>query len=130
MILTVRNTPLLLHPYLREINALYAIYIRVMDYKRRRADLTWAELAVARVYVGYGYVRDVWFNRTTATRIFRDRPRELTFTARLKRYRASVLRIPGDVFRPATPTEQEHAAIAEFLCDKWLDQADPDGNHC
>ena len=121
MILTVRNTPLLLHPYLPEINALYAIFIRVMDYKRRRADLTRAELVAAWIYTGYGYIRDVGFNLVTATRIFRDRPREFTFTARLKRYRVNP---------PATQTEQERAAIAEFLCDEWLDQADPDGNHC
>ena len=71
--------------------------------------MTWAELVAAWVYVGYGYLRDVGFNLVTATRIFRDPPREITFTARMTRYRLG--------------SNREHAAIAEFLCDEWLDQA-------
>jgi hypothetical protein len=116
MTLTPENTPSALHPWLDSLNALYDIYVRVMLLKRKRAELRGLSLAAAYGYLAYAYARDVWFNLTTATRMFCDPAREFTFTARLKRYRAG-----------GTTTQ---AAIAEFLCDELLDQADPDGDHC
>lgn len=116
MILAPYNTPTPLHPWLDELNALYAIYVNVMDLKRRRDDLRGLGRVWAYLYVAYGYACDVWFNLTTASKIFNDCARELTLTARFKRYRKS-----------GTP---EQAALAEFLCDQFLDQADPDGDHC
>lgn len=115
MILTTENTPAPLHLYLKELNALYRIYVRVMDLKRRRAEISGAELALDWLYVVYAYWRDVWFNLTTAARIFGEPAQELTFTARLKRYRQG---------------NDEKAALAEFLCDQVLDEPDPSGNHC
>ncbi len=116
MTLTTQNSPAALHPWLKELNALYAIYAGVMALKRRRDQLHGRRRVGAYLYVAYGYVRDVWFNLTTASKIFNDRARELTVTARLKRYRK-------------TGTKAQ-AALAEFLCDQVLDQADPDGEHC
>ena len=89
-----------------------------MDLKRRRGELKGLGLVRAWSYVVYAYTRDVWFNFTTASEIFNDPARfdRMTFTARLKGYRQG----PGG----------EKAAIAEFLCDHWLDQEDPAGDHC
>jgi hypothetical protein len=116
MNLTVENSPKALHPYLVEINSLYRVYVRVMDLKRRRDTIRGVELALDYGYVAWAYGRDVWFNLTTGTRIFNDPARELMFTARLKRYRLG--------------HDQAKAALAEFLCDEWLDEVDPDGDHC
>ncbi len=121
MILASYNTPAPLHPWLDELNDLLAIYERVMDLKRRREALRWWRRPSAWAYVVYGYTRDVWFNVTVAADIFRDPARELTLTARLKRYRKTPL---------VTPADRERAALAEFLCDQVLDKGDPDGNHC
>lgn len=114
--LTITNCPSALHPWLDELNELYQMYLKAMDYKRRRAELSRLELARAWAYVAWAWWRDGWFNLTTAADIFDDPAQEWTFTARLKRYR-----------KTGTP-EQE--ALAEFLCDHILDQGDPDGNHC
>ena len=114
--LNTKNTPAELHPYLFELNELYLIYLRVMEFKRDRDLLNTRQLAGAWIYVGYGYLRDVLFNAFTATRIFRDMPHEFTFTARLKRYRKG--------------NDKKKQTIAEFLCDSVLDQGDPDGDHC
>ena len=116
MILTTRNTPKVLHPYLDPINSLYNIYVRVMKIKKNRAKLNTFRTVKAWLYVFYGYARDMGFNWWTGTRIFKDLPREFTFTARLKRYRKG--------------PDREKAGIAEFLCDTVLDAADPDGDHC
>ena len=118
MELTRENSPSLLYPYLKEINSLYQIYLKAMELKRRRDELGGVELVAAWSYVGYAYVRDVCFNLTTASRMFRDAAQlpKLTFTARLRGYRLG--------------RDLEKAAIAEFLCDHWLDQADPSGDHC
>jgi hypothetical protein len=116
MRLTPDNSPSPLHPWLDALNALFVIYVRVMEMKRHRDQLRGRSRVAAYLYVAYGYARDVWFNLTTASRIFRDPPRELTVTARLKRYRKT--------------GTKEQQALAEFLCDQVLDQADPDGDHC
>ena len=118
MNLTQDNSPELLHPYLEAINSLYAVYIHTMQIKEKRDNLHAGELIAAWIYVIYAYSRDVWFNMTVANRIFKDRFtwNRLTFTARLKGYRKG--------------TDLEKIAIAEFLCDQWLDQADPSGDHC
>ena len=116
MNLTVENSPKPLHPYLEEINSLYRVYVRVMDLKRRRDTIQGIELAPDYAYVAVAYLCDIWFNWTTGVKIFNDRARELMFTARLKRYRL------GD--------DKAKAAIAEFLCDEWLDEVDPSGDHC
>ena len=117
MILDRNNSPELLHPYLDEINDLYDVYLQVMHIKSIRDELKGREKIRAYLYVAYGYVKDIYFNLVTATRIFNDGPRELTFTARLKRYRQG----DGPLWREA---------IAEFLCDSILDQGDPSGDHC
>lgn len=117
MILDRNNSPEALHPYLDEINDLYAIYLQVMHIKSIRDQLKGREKIMAWLYVAYGYAKDIYFNLVTATRIFKDPPRELTFTARLKRYRK------GNAF----PWRE---AIAAFLCDAILDQGDPSGDHC
>jgi hypothetical protein len=114
--LTTENSPKALHPYLKEINSLHRVYVRVMDIKRRRDSIHGIELVRNYAYVVWAYVRDIWFNCTTAAQLFKERAREGTFTARLKRYRK------GD--------DKEKAALAEFLCDHWLDQDDPSGDHC
>jgi hypothetical protein len=115
--LNVKNTPFeALLPYLDSINNLYRVYVKVMQIKKNRDNLHAGWRVVAWIYVTYGYIRDIWFNLTTASKIFNDSAQELTFTARLKRYRKE-----GD---------KEQEAIAEFLCDQWLDQVDPSGDHC
>jgi hypothetical protein len=117
MKLTKKNSPSLLHPYLDPINSLYQIYVRTMQIKKNRDNLHSGWLVLAWVYVSYAYIRDIWFNMTTASQMFKD-PFEwnrLTFTARLKGYRKG---------------KGEKAAIAAFLCDHWLDQEDPSGDHC
>ena len=116
MNLTKKNTPTQLHPYLDQINSLYEIYLNVMWLKKNRDKLSTFKTFTAWLYVFYGYLRDVGFNLWTGTKIFKDPPREFTFTARLKRYRNG--------------NDKEKAAMAEFLCDSWLDQGDPDGDHC
>ena len=118
MELTRENSPSLLHPYLEEINSLYQVYIKTMELKRRRDELGGIELIKAWAYVSYAYARDIWFNLTTASWMFRDAAQlsKLTFTARLRGYRLG--------------RDLSKAAIAEFLCDHWLDQADPSGDHC
>lgn len=113
--LTKKNSPQPLHLYLPEINSLLGIYIRVMELKREREYLSKPKLISAYLYLAYGYLRDVGFNWWTGTKLFKDLPREFTFTARLKRYRER---------------NDEKAAIAEFFCDFVLDQHDPDGEHC
>lgn len=117
--LTITNCPSALHPWLDELNELYQMYLKAMDYKRRRAELSRLELARAWAYVAWAWWRDGWFNLTTAADIFDDPAREWTFTARLKRYRRRPFEYPA-----------ETVALAEFLCDQVLDQGDPDGNHC
>lgn len=114
-VLTKKNSPEPLHPFLPEINSLLAIYIRVMELKRTRHKMDKSQLMKAYLYLAYAYLRDVGFNWWTGTKMFKDLPREFTFTARLKRYRKAL---------------DEKAAIAEFICDFVLDQHDPDGNHC
>jgi hypothetical protein len=116
MDLTTENSPKALHPYLKEINSLHRVYMRVMDLKRRRDSIHGTELMIDYAYVAWAYVRDVWFNCTTAARLFKEPAREWTFTARLKRYRQG--------------TDKAKAALAEYLCDEWLDKDDPSGNHC
>jgi hypothetical protein len=116
MDLTTDNSPKALHPYLKEINSLHRVYVRVMELKRRRDSIHGIELVKDYVYVGWAFARDVWFNYTTAARLFKEPAQEGTFTARLKRYRKG--------------QDKEKAALAEFLCDKWLDQDDPSGDHC
>lgn len=117
MELNIKNTPFTaLLPYLDQINSLYHVYERVMYLKRLRDELHPLTRAFAWVYVFYGYIRDIGFNLFVAPKIFGDRARELTLTARLKRYRKE--------------GTGENAAIAEFLCDQWLDQRDPSGDHC
>lgn len=116
MKLTEQNTPSQFHPYLIELNRLYEMYLLVMDLKRNRASLSWWELLDAYIFVSWAYLCDVWFNLTTASKLFKDGPRELTLTARLKRYRKGA--------------DKEKIALAEFICDSLLDQADPDGEHC
>jgi len=103
-------------PSLGWYDALYELYAQVMDYKRRRAELSGWKLAMAWGFVVYAYYRDMRFNFTTATAIFNDPAKELTVTARLKRYRKA--------------GTQKQQALAEFLCDQVLDKGDPDGNHC
>lgn len=116
MKLTKKNSPALLHPYLEEINSLYRVYVRVMDLKRARKDSGGMWRVKAWAYVLYGYVRDIVFNLTTASRIFNDSAQELTFTARLTRYRNG--------------EDREKKAIAEWFCDTVLDKVDPSGDHC
>ena len=114
--LTAANTPSTFHPWLDELNGLYEVYVRVMVLKGLRDQLHGAALLKGYLYAGYGYARDVWFNLTTASKIFNDCARELTVTARLKRYR-----------KHGTLAQQ---VLADFLCDKILDAVDPSGEHC
>ena len=117
MILDRNNSPEALHPYLDEINDLYDVYIQVMHLKKIRGELKGRKKIMAYLFFAYGYIKDIYFNLVTATRIFNDWPRELIFTARLKRYREG-----NDLLW--------REAIAEFLCDSVLDQGDPSGDHC
>lgn len=115
IIFTRKNTPKLLHPYLDELNHLYDLYFKVMDLKRSRDLLTKWERLKAYPFVLYAYYMDIRFNLFTATKMFKDRPKELTFTARLKRYRTGT---------------KEQQGISELLCDTYLDKVDPSGDHC
>jgi len=116
MIFTEQNMPKQLYPYLGGLNSLYALYVQVMDLKRRKEQLDRWETFKAWGFVAYAYARDIAFNLVTGTRIFKDAPQEFTFTARLKRYRLG--------------QDKEKIAIAELLCDQYLDQVDPSGDHC
>ena len=96
--------------------ALWVFYLAVMALKRSRDEgrLTGAPYVLAWPVLIVGYVLDFYVTVIPGTIVFLDRPREGTFTARLKRYAKQ----PG---------------TWRFTLTVWfaslLDRFDPDGYH-
>lgn len=84
---------------------------RVHDEKKLNDTETVAGYIFAACFV----VADVAYNWTVGTYHFKDLPKETTFTARLKRYKAGV-----------GGWRKEDAIL---ICNT-LNQYDPDGHHC
>ncbi|HXF44865.1 MAG TPA: hypothetical protein VNK91_01985 [Burkholderiaceae bacterium] len=98
---------------------LWFLYRIVMWLKKRRDAIKargrswyWAAYLVAFV----GVVLDIVYNVVVGTVMFADLPRELTFTARLKRYRRGPL-----IWR---------WRLATWFCARLLNPYDPSGDHC
>ena len=100
------------------LNVFYVLYVLVMGIYRAhlRRRMHWYHWALLWWAVALGLLADVVANLTVACVVFRDRPRELLVTSRLKRYRVS-----------GTPRQQN---LAAFICDNLLDLFDPNDNHC
>lgn len=101
---------------------LWWYYRAAMWLKARRTRLR--DRSPALYYLGgavvaLGLVLDVLYNVVAGTILFLDPPRELTFTARLKRYRR------GD--RPVTSWRYR---LATWICRELLNPHDPSGEHC
>lgn len=71
------------------LTALFALYVVVMRFKRRRereGGLEWYEWAIVGPALAIGYPLDVFLNWTYVAVLFWDRAEEATITARLNRY--------------------------------------------
>ena len=100
---------------------LWFIYRAAMWLKRLAADLRrrgGLALLLAGLFVALAYLLDTAYQLTWGTLMFLDPPRELTFTARLKRYRRG-----GGyaVFQ---------LRLADWFCETLLNPYDPSGKHC
>jgi len=89
-------------------------YIAIMGLKERRAQLHPIARAVAYYGLALALALDVALN-LTASLVLLDLPRELMFTGKLKRLKR------GGGWR---------ARLASWICERMLDQFDPDGKHC
>lgn len=100
------------------IYTLWVFYLAVMNLKRAKDAGTIPRTAL---WFGYpvllaGLLIDLFVNVFVATVIFLDLPRELTMTARLKRY---VREQPGTW----------RASVAVWFAANLLDAFDPSGKH-
>ena len=100
---------------------LWFVYRVAMQLKRGAARLKAAggwKLALAYLFIALAYLLDLAYTLTVGTLLFLDPPRELTFTARLKRYRRG-----GGyaVFQ---------LRLADWFCETLLNPYDPSGKHC
>lgn len=95
--------------------ALWLLFILAMTFKRAWPQMAWIARTHAAPVIVIGFVLDVALN-VLATFVFIDPPRELTLSHRLKRYHQGRR---GWRWR-----------IAEWICERWLDQFDQDGDHC
>ena len=100
---------------------LWFIYRIVMWLKQGAAALRrrgGPALVLAGLFVAMAYLLDMAYQLTWGTILFLDFPRELTFTARLKRYRQG-----GGyaVFQ---------RRFAGWFCETLLNPYDPSGKHC
>lgn len=98
--------------------ALWLFYLAVMNLKRAKDAGT---LPRAALWAGYpilfaGLLLDLLVNLIVATVVFFDWPKELTVTARLKRY----VRTMPDSWR---------AKAAQWFAVHFLDTFDPSGRH-
>lgn len=103
---------------LAALYALWIFYLAVMNLKRAKDAGTLPRTAL---WLGYpvlftGLLIDLFVNVAVATIIFLDMPRELTVTARLKRYVRE---------RPGT----WRASVAVWFAVNLLDVFDPSGKH-
>jgi len=99
---------------------LFWLYRGVMYLKKNRDTLPPWQRYPAYLFVAIGYIADVAYQVIFGTTQFLDFPRELTFTARLKRYKYGSLLTPVDLWR-------YEKALA--ICTR-LDPYDPSGGHC
>ncbi len=100
---------------------LWFIYRAVMWLKRGETALRrkgGIVLIVAWFFVAIAYVLDMAYTLIWGTLMFLDLPRELTFTARLKRYQRD---ISYALFQ---------RRLADFFCEELLNPYDPSGRHC
>lgn len=95
---------------------LWVLYLAAMNVKRNLANMHPVAKAHGYVLVAIAAAYDLAVNVVIGTVLFADPPRELMLTARLKRYRKT----PGTW----------RAKLAAFVCDRLLDQFDPNGDHC
>jgi hypothetical protein len=112
------DVPEEMRPYLKEVNSLYDIFIQVMVYKELDSigQLDRIERMKAYWFTFRGYLADVWFNWTTGTKMFKERPKELTFTARLIRHKK-------------TGVGWQYG-LAQWICEEMLNPKTPGGDHC
>ena len=101
---------------------LWFVYRIAMVCKKREAALRagprW-QLYAAYLWLAAGLVLDVVYNVVVGTILFLDLPRELTLTARLRRYRADA----------STHIDLRYR-LATFICTRLLNPYDPGGSHC
>lgn len=100
---------------------LWFVYRIAMWLKGAAAPLKAAggwKLWLAYLFIALAYLLDMAYTLIVGTILFLDPPRELTFTARLKRYRRG-----GGyaVFQ---------LRLADWFCEKLLNPYDPSGKHC
>lgn len=103
---------------------LFWMYRGVMWLKVRRDTLPWYIKAPCYLFVVIGYAADIAYNVVFGSIQFRDWPRELTFTARLKRYKYDIKRYKYDIY-----TLGWRYDLALRICAR-LDPYDPAGKHC
>ena len=92
----------------------WVTYIAVMSFRAQQGALSSIVRANAYVVLGIGLVLDLILTVVIGTVIFMSPPRELTFTARLKRHRA------GGGWR---------STVAAWVCDNLLNPF-VTGGHC
>lgn len=95
--------------------ALWLLFILAMSFKRAWPQMGGIARAFAAPVIVLGFVWDTAVN-VLATAVFLDLPRELTLSHRLKRYHQG--------------RRNWRWRIADWICEHWLDQFDPDGDHC
>ena len=97
--------------------ASWVLYLAVMNLARYRDRMHPVAKAHAYALLGFALAVDLVLTVVVGTLLFLDWPRELTLTARLKRYHAE-----------AAGTWRD--SVARWICQHLLDQFDPDGDHC
>lgn len=93
----------------------WVLYLAVMSLARHRHELKPVVKAHAYLLLAVAYPFDMVLNMVVGTLVFLSPPLELTLTGRLKRHQ----RDGG-----------WRGAAAAWVCDNFLDQFDPDGQHC
>lgn len=95
----------------------WLFYLAIMNMQGKYKTMGKTAKAIGYKIAFVGILIDVFFNFVYGTVIFLDPPRELLFTARLKRYKYG-----------------EYASwrkkLAAFICEEFLDPYDPSGCHC
>jgi hypothetical protein len=98
------------------VSIFWLVYCGVQGFRSRWATLHWSAKILGGPGTGLFLIVDFLVN-LLASIPFKDLPRELTLSTRLKRY------------HQATDSPKS-TAVAGFICDKWLDPFDPSGDHC
>ena len=94
----------------------WILYLAVMKLKEQRKNMRWFAKANAILLLAVAYPIDVLLNAMVGSLIFLEPPRELVLTSRLKRHKAANF--------------GWRAVLANWICERLLNQFDPDGRHC